>query len=186
VQAVGQPLFYVNHDNQTPAFPYTTWASAATTIQDAIDASQVAGRVVWVTNGVYETGGVAVWGTMTNRVALVDGVVVRSVNGPAETVIRGAPASNGANGDGAIRCAYLGDHSILDGFTLTHGHTQVSGDTSRDQGGGGAWSERTGMLTNCALIGNSAHRDGGGVHGGMLHRCRIEGNVARDDGGGAD
>lgn len=186
VQVVGRPLFYVKHDNPTPAFPYTTWDSAATTIQEAIGASQVAGRVVWVTNGVYETGGVAVWGTMTNRVALVDGVVVRSVNGPAETLILGAPASNGTNGYGAIRCAYVGDYGILDGFTLSHGCTQVSGDTSRDQGGGGAWSERTGMLTNCALIWNSAHRDGGGVHGGRLYRCRIAGNVANDDGGGAD
>jgi PKD repeat protein len=186
VQVVEVPVSYANLANPSPAFPYTSWTSAASNIQDAIGASDVAGRLVLVTNGVYDTGGVAVWGQMTNRIALTHGVVVRSVNGPAVTILRGAPAPSGTNGDGAIRCAYVGDGSVLDGFTLTNGHTRASGHTSREQGGGGAWCERTGVVTNCVFIGNEAFRDGGGANGGIFHACTFRDNRAGDDSGGVD
>ncbi len=79
---------YVDVNNAAPAPPYTNWASAATTIQDVIDVAQVGDEIV-VTNGVYQTGGRAVSGTMTNRVAVTKPVILRSVNGPEVTVIRG-------------------------------------------------------------------------------------------------
>src|SRR5216117_2450909 len=56
----------VNSTNATP--PYTNWATAATNIQDAVDAALGDDEIV-VTNGLYATGGRAVYGTMTNRVA---------------------------------------------------------------------------------------------------------------------
>jgi PKD repeat protein len=186
VQVVQTPVCYVNPANPSPSFPYASWATAATNIQDAIGASPVAGRLVVVTNGVYDTGGVAVEGLMTNRIALTNGVVVRSVNGPAVTILRGAPAPGGGNGDGAIRCAYVGDGSLLAGFTLTNGHTRTDGHNSREQGGGGAWCEQRGVVTNCILVGNEAHFDGGGANGGVFYRCTFLGNRAWQDSGGAD
>src|SRR5579883_1484937 len=62
--------------------PFTDWSSAATNIQAAVDAS-AAGDRVWVTNGVYATGGAAgPGGTLTNRVVVTKALLLQSVNGP--------------------------------------------------------------------------------------------------------
>src|SRR6266571_4829225 len=79
---------YVDLNSPNPAAPYTNWATAATNIQVAVDAA-TAGDEIVVTNGTYATGGRAVYGTMTNRVAADKRLTLRSVNGPQFTVIRG-------------------------------------------------------------------------------------------------
>lgn len=186
VHVVSVAPSYVNVSNINPVFPYASWATAATNIQDAIAVTNVAGRVVLVTNGVYDTGAVAVWGSMSNRIALSNGVVVRSVNGPRFTFLRGVPAPGGTVGDGATRCAYVGDGSVLQGFTLTNGYTRAAGHTSREQGGGGAWCESRGVVTNCVFVGNTSSQDGGGANGGIFYGCIFMQNEAFDDGGAAD
>jgi PKD repeat protein len=64
---VSEAIHYVDAASSTPQFPYTTWASAATNIQQAIDAGTLPGRLVLVTDGVYATGSVMTNGP--NRVA---------------------------------------------------------------------------------------------------------------------
>ncbi len=50
--------------------PYTSWANAATNIQDAVDAA-VSGDTVIVTNGVYNTGSAVTPGySCQNRVVI--------------------------------------------------------------------------------------------------------------------
>jgi len=175
---------YVNLNNASPMPPYTNWATAATNIQDAVDAAMT-GDTVLVTNGVYANGGRAVYGQMTNRVAVNKPLTLLSVNGPAMTVIVGAAASSGRLGDGAIRCAYVGTNAVFCGFTMTTGYTRAAGDIVREQSGGGVWCEVSGVVSNCTLIANQASYYGGGAYSGRLNNCTLATNVALWKGGGA-
>jgi parallel beta-helix repeat protein len=203
VSVIDPPVGYVNLANPAPVFPYTNWAMAATNIQQAIAAGVCAGRLVLVTNGTYDAGGTVMFGALTNRVALTNGVTVRSVNGAAATTLRG----NSPCGEAAVRCAYVGDDCTLDGFTLTNGATRSAGWPAWERYGGGLWCTVGGRAVNCTLAGNTASLSGGGAawstltnsllrgnttgYGGggafccMLSGCTLTGNVAQNGGGGS-
>jgi hypothetical protein len=174
----------LNSTNATP--PFTNWASAAVTIQAAVDAAD-SGDEILVTNGVYQSGGRAVVGTMTNRVVVDKPLTVRSVNGSQFTIIQGYQVPGLTNGDEALRCVYLTNGASLIGFTLMNGATRwvVEPWPYSQSGGGGAWCENDVMISNCVMSANSALRLGGGVFRGTLNNCRLEGNVSGGDGGGA-
>ena len=177
---------YVDITSLTPTPPYTNWATAANVIQDAVEAADP-GDQVWVTNGVYDTGGRAVYQNMTNRVAVVKPLTLLSVNGPEFTIIRGAKAAGGGNGDGAIRCVYLTNGAILSGFTLTNGATRAVFDsTTHQSGGGGLWCETTGAwVSNCVLSGNISYHWGAGSVRGTLYDSVLKNNSTGAGGGGA-
>jgi parallel beta-helix repeat protein len=178
-------VHYVDVGSATPAPPYTSWATAATRIQDAVDVA-VSGDEVLVTNGVYTSGGVAISGLMTNRVAVTNALYVHSVNGPQATVIQGRQLPGTILGDGAIRCAYLASNAILAGFTLTNGATRAAGDYTTEVSGGGVWcADYSVVVSNCVLTGNIAAGDGGGAYLGNLSGCTLAGNSA-GIGGGAE
>src|SRR6266404_4384610 len=136
-------VHYVDVNSTNPTPPYMNWATAATNIQDAVDVALGDDEIV-VTNGLYATGGRAVYGTMTNRVAVDKPLTLRSVNGPQFTIIQGRRLGTGlgeGNGDGAIRCVYLTNGASLTGFTLTNGATRAVEGPTRESGGGGLWCE---------------------------------------------
>ena len=176
--------FYANASNTVPLAPYTNWQSAARNIQDAVDEASVPGSIVLVTNGTYNTG-VRLQLGMTNRIAITNPIVVKSVNGPNTTTIQG----RGPIGNNAIRCVFLGEGAVLDGFTLTDGATQngsSGGVPIGLQAGGGIYCESSNSLvTNCVVIGNSGGL-GGGIYGGTLYNCQITHNSAQYGGGLSD
>jgi len=161
--------------------PFTNWAAAATSIQEAIDAS-MDGDVIWVTNGVYATGGKVMAGDLTNRVALDKPLIVKSVNGPFATFIKG----NGATvGPAAVRCAWLTDGAGLIGFTLQDGATRSSGDTFTMLSGGGAWcTSSNALIANCLIRSNMAQYYGGGIYRGTMKSCYVAGNKTSNSGAG--
>jgi hypothetical protein len=180
---------YVDAASTNAVSPYTNWLTAAAVIQDAVDAAAPGDEVV-VTNGVYAAGGraLAAYSLMTNRVCVDRAITLRSVNGPEVTVIRGYQVPGNiwyGCGDGAIRCVYLGEGAVLNGFTLSNGATLYSLRTYEpDQCGGGIFCESTNALvTNCTLVSNSAQWDGGGACSGTLSKCMLAGNSAAFGGG---
>jgi hypothetical protein len=165
-------VHYVDLSSANPTPPYADWSTAATNIQDAITAAD-AGDIIWVTNGVYQTGGKSLPGSfLTNRVALDKPLTVTSVNGPTVTLIQGA------RGRSQARCAYLTNGALLAGFTLTNG---TASEQVTSQGGGVYCQSATARLTNCILTGNSA-LSGGGAYQGTLDNCTFRSNSATTGG----
>jgi parallel beta-helix repeat protein len=186
VHVVPEAVHFVSLSSAAPAAPYSSWATAATNIQDAVDAATTAGAMVLVSNGVYQSGGRAVYGTLSNRVVVAKPLVVQSLNGPEATSVMGYSLPGTTNGEGAVRCVYLGSGATLAGFTLSNGATRVSGDVWTEGSGGGVWCESSSaVVSNCVVVGNAASVYGGGVVGGTLRDCTLNGNRSGSSGGGA-
>lgn len=173
ILVVDHPVHYVNLHSLAPASPFTNWAIAATTIQEAVNAS-VPGSLVLVTDGMYNAGAaITPQGVLSNRVVITNGVTLRSVNGPGSTFIVGA----GPLGSNAVRGVYLSHPGRIDGFTITNGHTRLTdGVVAADSSGGGVFASG-GVVTNCIITGNAA-RTGGGAQFGEYHNCGFFGNRA--------
>ena len=180
---------YVWTNSPSEAPPYTNWNTAAHEIQPAIDASGP-GDIVWVTNGVYDRGAYApAFMVASNRVLVTNDVILRSVNGPGVTTIKGQPDPNtGQVGSNAVRCAYV-NHGTLSGFTLSNGHSRTTPFNINDVSGGGVFL-RNGLVSNCVIRNCHALNSGGGVifdgslNNGVVHSCIIVHNASTNSGGG--
>jgi PKD repeat protein len=150
---------YVWQNSPTPTAPYTNWATAAHTIQDAVDVG-FPGDAILVTNGVYATGSRAGVDGTPARLLVTTVLALRSINGPEFTIV---------DGGGTNQCVAMTNGVSLSGFTLTNG--------SASWGGGAmAYFPGTGLLTNCVLTGNQAYSIGGGAQFCTLYDCTLTGN----------
>ncbi len=166
------------------------WADATNSLQGAIGKSAI-NDTIWVSNGVYDTGGITNYpnGTvLTNRIAITKAITVRSKdNDPANTVIKG----NRPSGPAAIRCVYMAAGSTLIGITVTNGGTFLSGAYNVLRGGGIYSADTTVTISNCLITGNTAQGGdgsvgGGGVYSGTLRNCVVSRNSTATIGGGTE
>ena len=145
--------------------PFTSWTTAATNIQDAVDILPVGG-VTLVATGTYSQGRRLVDGTY-NRVAVLKTMsLIAQDSDPAKTVILGGAAGQ----PDESRCLYLGEAARLTGFTLTNGYA--------GNFGGGVFGSSAAIISNCVITGNEAYK-GGGVFGVTVTDSRIIGNRAQ-------
>jgi len=145
--------YYVAQAGQIPAWPHTNWSSAASNIQDAVNAA-ANGAVVLVSNGTYRVPTNAVINIGTNVLYITNAITLRSVNGPAATVI---------DGGGSNRCLFINlpvascafGPLTVDGFTLTNGYNYTRGAGCIIV----AYGAGTGYVQNCIISGNTVRKE---------------------------
>jgi PKD repeat protein len=166
--------------------PFASWATAATNIQEAVDAA-LWGGTVWLADGDYALGGRPATGlTQANRVCIEKAMTLRGDQGPDGVIIRGSWHEPGvmANGPNAMRGIYLGhaEARLLD-LTVTGG---ASGTVLDEDDGGGVFAiSRNPLASNCVVTASSAFDEGGGVFGGTWVACELRDNSSGYAGGGA-
>ena len=100
---------FVSLGSTNPTPPYTSWVTAATNIQPAVDVA-VAGDEVVVSDGIYATDRALSY-SLADRVAVTKPLTVRSVNGPQATIIVGYQDQAGFYP--MTRCVYLTNGASL-------------------------------------------------------------------------
>jgi len=162
IYAFDTNLHYAAHGG-AHRWPFTSLATAATNIQDAIDAC-ISGHSAVVSNGVYRLP----W-----TLQVPSGVTLRGLHGRDATVL---------DGRGAMRCVQVESGAVVDGLTLSNGYYSTAG-----IGGGGVYFYGGGTVRNARII-KCGGIWGGGVYfnsGGLLEDSLVENNSVTDYGGGA-
>ena len=145
-------------------------------IQEAIGAA-AAGDEVLVLDGTYRGAG------NVNVDLLGKAITVRSLNGPAETLV---DCEGIAETRGFVFQTNEFRNTVLDGFTIANGN--MNGATPSQRRGGGVYCFQSGpTIRNCLLTANSAFEGGGmaSVFGEpFIVRTRFIENTSTAEGGG--
>jgi hypothetical protein len=175
--------YYAARNGQSPLGPYTNWGTAASNIQDAVNAA-ANNSTVWVGAGRYTVPTNAVFYTTTNVVYINKPITLRSSNGvPEDTVIDGEGSYRGVTW---YYAAASTSRFVLDGLT-------ISNCRATNYGGGilfvpNVW---TATVQNCVIADNTAlssqsagNSAGGGIYaygtafGLTISNCIIRNNFS--------
>jgi len=152
-------IIYVSRVGNDLSSGYS-WNEAKETIQAGVNALEMSGGTVLVSNGTYY---------VDSEILINSPLTLQSLSGRDKTIISPQFRS---------RCLNLEDQTIIvEGFTLERGYTDGSGGAVYCVG-------ITPLLTNCVISSSSADGNGGGVINGTLKNCVITTNVAQISGGG--
>ena len=164
--------------------PYTSWATAATTIQAAVDAASRRDTVL-VYAGTYESGNTPTPGyNSLNRVVITKDITVQSFGGAENTRISGDNQFIQRD-DTLVRCVYMTQGRLV-GFTLQKGYaTTDTGSVIYDQSGGAVFTASSlARVENCIIEDSTATQSGGGSYGpGVYTSCTFQNNEAPSGGG---
>lgn len=177
------PIHYVATNAATPTYPFFSPATAARTVQDAVDAATDGDRVV-VAPGLYDQGG-RDHPMGYARVVVEKAIVLESEQGPETTILWGYKPGGPAAVRGAL-LAHTG--AVLRGFTLQNGVALGLYPKQRKHGGGLLVVDALEVST-CRFVNNEAlpYGSGGGAafynaHGRLVN-CTFISNRAESAGG---
>ena len=173
-----------NGDDDYAGSDIGSWDHPYKTLQAAIAATPVGSSstfkksVVCAKPGDYHEGGV-VSGSIRRRI-YIDGnrnVRVVALEGPEKTIVRGESAADAADGV-PCACIYLNAQSLVQGFTITDGHTAESGVEGTSTSGSAfacALGVKNRIIADCIISNNvamySAQRSGLSVRCTFLDHC---------------
>ncbi len=166
-----QTVLYVHRANTSGLEDGVSWETAFATIQPAIDAASASGGgEVWVAAGQYDearnndTGSIQ----MRDRVSLYGGFRGTETSRDErdwktnKTILDGSKARDGQP---AYHVVVGADNATLDGFTITGGNANHSGNSMHpDNYGGGMTNLGTSpTVANCTFVNNRAENSGAGM-----------------------
>ena len=160
----------------TEAKPYRTLQAAMASIAQA-------DVVVCCKPGVYAEGSATDAAYGACRVILPSYALrVIGLEGAQKTVIMGQADTTGdadafGRGPAAMRCVYMTGLAQLQGFTLTAGHTDKSGE--KGQGGAVRSPGYDFFVSDCIITNNTANEAGGAMFA-RFNRCYFADNYATD------
>jgi len=153
--------------NGTDTGDFLTWATASSNIQWAVDKALSANDTVWVSNGTY---------VLTNQIVVTNAIILRSANGPTNTIINGGFVEGATGATTNNRCLYMSNTAALvHGFTFSNGAMYSTA-------GAGVHIGR-GALSNCIVRDNVAFDiayGGGGIYMraySTVTACQVFGNM---------
>lgn len=181
---------YVDVNGANPVPPYTSWPTASTSIQNAIDSCPPFAVISSVsspngsdtyTRSIGNTGSDVLVAdgrySLSQQISIAKNIALHSVNGASNTTI---------DGNRLTRCISMNDaNAVVDGFSIMNGFTSVDG--------AGVLSLSGGVLRNCHVYGNvlsnadiMVRSQGGGVYfrGGTVEDCVIYSNSTTSVNGG--